>query len=129
MNPAIPPPSRRQLLQSLLAGGIAGAPASAASAALTSRRRLLNIVFPNPSSARAVGLTCLRAGVPPRPWATLEASLANGSGLELMQDAQIVAAVDSRLRADFAAGALVVVDGWMLSRTEVDLFVLAAGMS
>ncbi len=90
-------------------------------------RRLLNAVLPNLASAQAIGHVYLRAG------RAAEASVERlmplifaGQPPAATSAAAFRTFIAWRVQRDFAEGAVVRVDGWMLSVTEARLCALAA---
>jgi hypothetical protein len=90
--------------------------------------RALLAVLGNRHRAAAIGRACLRA----LPAAERSAdAIAGALCTEVALDRALPAAiirrrVNERVRRDFAAGAVVAVDGWFLSLTEARLYALAA---
>jgi hypothetical protein len=118
---------RRTLLRSgliaalaLLAGPLAPRRAAAAGPAA----RLVGI-FREPASARAIGRAYLRQAPEEADAARLLALIHPGDCAALSAS-ELRRAVAARQRADFAAGRTVLLDGWVLSRTEARLCALAA---
>jgi hypothetical protein len=117
---------RRQLLQ----GGLL-APLAFAGAGLAPRRAAaspavrLVAVFREPESARVIGRAYLRQAPEEADSARLVALIHPGDCSSL-GDAELRRAVIARQRADFGSGRTVLLDGWLLSRTEARLCALAA---
>jgi hypothetical protein len=134
-------PGRRRFL-GLAAGAAAlavfpaatGARAGPAADELALARRLVGL-FAAPGSAAEVGRRYLRAAPQEASVRRLVAAIAAGSGdgageragrLDALGPAALRAELAGRIRADFAVGRLVRLDGWMLSATETRLMALAA---
>lgn len=85
----------------------------------------LAMLFTDPRSAQAIGAAYLRtidgAEVPSERMR--RAILGDGPTADA---AELKRAIAVQIRRDFAEGAIVMVDGWMLSRTEARLCGLAA---
>jgi hypothetical protein len=95
-----------------------------------SLQHILLSLFENPRSAYAIGTACLKS-LPP-----------NQSSLQQLTNAILTAAecdtktmktkqavryrIANRVRRDFAEGAVVNIDGWLLSLTEARLYALVA---
>jgi hypothetical protein len=137
MNPSerASDPGRRRLL-GLVAGAAALAAFPAAGPAtgeLRLARRLVGL-FSAPGSAAEVGRRYLRAAPQEASVRRLVAAIAaepagagEGAGrLDALGPAALRAELAGRIRADFTAGRLVRLDGWMLSATETRLMALAA---
>jgi hypothetical protein len=129
-------PARRRFLglaagAAALAAFPAAAEAAAASAAdeLALARRLAGL-FAAPESAAEVGRRYLRAVPQEASLRRLVAAIAEepeGAGrLDALGPAALRSELAARIRADFAAGRLVRLDGWMLSATETRMMALAA---
>ena len=91
-----------------------------------SPRQLLDAVLPNLASARAIGEAYLDAGHADEKSAErLVWLIFGGHPSVVITGTEIRAFIGERLRRDFAAGAVVRLDGWMLSVTEARLCALA----
>ncbi len=91
---------------------------------------ILLSLFENCRSAYAIGLACLKA-LPPNPSALQQlvnvmiASADCTAGVTKTKDV-VRRCIDDRVRHDFAEGAVVNIDGWLLSSTEARLYALVA---
>lgn len=88
-------------------------------------QRVLAILLRDPNRARVVGLRYLET-LPPsaaNPQRLLRAVVGERHGINA-DDLKSV--VQSRIRRDFTDGAMIRVDGWLLSETETRLYALAA---
>jgi hypothetical protein len=95
-----------------------------------SSQRILVSLFENPRSAYAIGAACLKS-LPPNgssPQQLTNAILVAAEfGTETMTNKQAVRQrIANRVRHDFAEGAVVNIEGWLLSLTEARLYALAA---
>lgn len=90
-------------------------------------RQLVERLFTHPDHARAVG-RLVRAGAGGRPDLREEAAALEGliDGLRPRSAARIRGALRARIRRDFAAGDVVVVEGWYLARAEAAVCFLLA---
>jgi hypothetical protein len=90
-------------------------------------RRLVRSVLGDPRAASRFGLACLEA-LPERPAsaAALTGTILGADGMTGREPAAAADRVRSRIRADFAQGAIMSVEGWLLSATEARLYALAA---
>ena len=109
------------------AAGATGA-TGATGAALAERRAVaaLSRLFSDPAAVRAVGAAC--RGCTRRPTVrALAADLGATVGdLAALDRAALRRRLDRRIRADFGAGRVISVDGWVLARTETRLYTLLA---
>lgn len=125
--------SRRRLIAAFLTGaaaslvwGRAGARLAVLSAGDWSPRQLLEAVLPNLASARAIGEAYLNAGHAEETSADRLVWLIFGEQPPaVVTGTEVRAFIGRRLRQDFANGAVVRIDGWMLSVTEARLCALA----
>jgi hypothetical protein len=104
----------------LVAGPLA--PRRAAAAGPTAR---LAGIFREPASARAIGRAYLRQA-PEEADAARPLDLIHPGDCAALSTTELRRAVAARQRADFAAGRTVLLDGWVLSRTEARLCAFAA---
>jgi hypothetical protein len=89
--------------------------------------RALRTARRDPAAAGAVGRRCLEVLEAPPSRDALVAALA-GDALTPATPAEAIRShLRERHRADFAEGRTVEVDGWILSRTEAQLYMLLAG--
>lgn len=118
--------SRRRALAGLAAGAIAGPGAVSAMAPFDPVERCLSI-FVDRGAAAALGRECARV----MPDVTCARTLAG----RLLEDAdnhagatlgEVRAGLSERIRRDFAEARTIQVDGWLLARTEAQLYLLAA---
>jgi hypothetical protein len=113
-------------------------PANAASAQRAWDERLAchtNLVRLFPTSfaaARSLGEACRSCDTAtPSPAALLDSLCPDAATRALVAhgpDEAIRGWADAKIRADFAAGRIARVDGWMLAETEIRLFSLAAAV-
>ncbi len=116
-----------------MAGAAAGfllAPVTAAAAGAdsTERRALaaLSRAFADPGPARAVGAACLDGTGRPAI-GDLAADLGTTvADLAALDRRALRRRLGHAIRADFSAGRVVAVEGWVLSRTETRLYALIA---
>jgi hypothetical protein len=93
--------------------------------------RLIAGVFTRPVSAARIGRAYLRARPDDASLERLMQALAGGwpggaAQVERLGTAQLRRRLQRRIRADFAAGRTVTVQGWVLAESEARLFGLAA---
>jgi hypothetical protein len=98
----------------LLAGGLSSALLLLSRAGLGAPENSLLALFPDPAAARAIGKAFLRDYPGEADAAHLAARLPRRHRLHMA------------ISADFAAGKTVMVEGWVLSRTEARLCALVA---
>jgi hypothetical protein len=120
-------PLTRRLVNALLAGAIAWPAANGAVRLLVqewpdfygSPRYLLLSIFRNRRSACAIGAACLKS---------LPDNVATGfCGTETMRSKEAVRRqIADQVRLDFAQGAVISVDRWLLSVTEARVYALIA---
>jgi hypothetical protein len=125
--------SRRRLFAAMLAGAMLLVPgrfrwAAAAGEAADGKlaRRMLAAVLGDPRRAHSIGRACLKA---------LPETESSADSLMLALDADRMRALSAsalrslartQVRRDFAEGAVISVEGWVLSATEVRIYALAA---
>ncbi len=82
----------------------------------------------DPAAAARIGARVIEAAVPAVDMAAMERRMAAfGDILSTSADAAALhRAMATKVADDFAAGAIVEIDGWLLAQTEADLAVLAA---
>jgi hypothetical protein len=119
--------TRRQVVLGAAAAGFGTARASAPAAAAARLRRIV----PDAASARTIARAWLGSDPGAADRAMLEARLLDAlaldrGGLAALGEAALRARASLRVRADFAAGRTVSLDGWILARTEVLLCTLSA---
>jgi hypothetical protein len=122
----------RRLVNALLAGaaswpGLALArPKASPDAGVELSARLLGL-FPDRARVAAIGAACLDAlPANERSVAQLIDAIAAAAGCDAaMSEAALRAQLADRVRQDFATGAVISVDGWLLSATEARLYALA----
>lgn len=105
-----------------LAAPPAMAPSLAASVPSGLRDRLAGLVA-DPDTARRLGRAYLAAGADPARLQDLLEALASAVA---RGPALVRALLDARRRESFLAADVVIVDGWVLARTEAALFALIA---
>jgi hypothetical protein len=118
--------TRRRVLAFLASacGGVASwASARSDTASLHSR---LVALFTDPGSARTIGLAYLRTVGEAEASPERLVQAISGASEAVMASSELKRVIGARIRSDFAEGAIVTVDGWMLSRTEARLCALAA---
>jgi hypothetical protein len=115
-------PDRRGLLAGAAAGLAVGALATPGGAATA--RDTLALLVPDPGAAAGIAAAYLRR-VPDAP-ARLGALRDRLAGLDHPGDAR--AWLAAARRDDFAAGEVLVLDGWVLARAEAELLALAAAL-
>jgi hypothetical protein len=127
--------SRRDMLRHLTYGGLTislpasalARPAGDVSPPLASR---LARLFPNGKSARAIGRRYLDLAPsearPERLTALICRSEENYARLARADTGQLRSILLGQQRADFARGRTIMIDGWILSETEVRLCAVAA---
>jgi hypothetical protein len=115
---------RRSLLGAVaaLAAPPATAPSLAASVPSGLRDRLAGLVA-DPDTARRLGRAGLAAGADPARLQDLLEALASAAA---RGPASVRALLAAERRRSFAAGDVAIVDGWVLARTEAELFALIA---
>ena len=91
---------------------------------------MLISLFENPRSAYAIGTACLKS-LPPNQCSLQQLTnailAAAECDTETMKTKQAVRhCVANRVRDDFAEGAVVSIEGWLLSQTEARLYALVA---
>lgn len=123
--------SRRDLLVTTAATAALGLPAWSLPASVVPPAEALLAVFRDRAAARRMGravITALpRFGEQPRVTAALLKDLAFAEGGGISPDAEDIRTRISRsVRTDFAAERTIMVDGWLLSVTEAQLYALAA---
>jgi hypothetical protein len=126
-------PSRRKV--AALLASVAAWPGSAMAAALgrsdppKSPQAMLLSVFEHRQSACAIGARCLKSLSPGQTAHGLTEAIAAAVGLDaetLKTRPAVKRRIAHQVARDFAEGAVVNVDGWMLSLTEARLCALAA---
>lgn len=95
-----------------------------------SRQQILVSLFENPRSACAIGTACLKSlpsnGISPQRL-TNAILVAAECDAEAMRSKQALRQrIADRVRHDFAEGAVVSIEGWLLSQTEARLYALVA---
>lgn len=128
------PALRRRSLLAMLAGLGAMLGSSARAAGIVANDPLPNrlaALFPHArESARVLGAACRRAGActgtPQILAEQMCADPAERHRLARCGIEELRAWIDARVRADFAEGRIVRVEGWMLSETEARLYALIA---
>jgi hypothetical protein len=113
---------RRALLGAFMTLAVSPAMAPLVAAAVPEglRGRLMGLVA-DPDTARRLGRLHLAAGADPARLQALLEALAAAPGSEPVR-----ALLDAKHRACFAAGDVVIVDGWVLARTEAEILALIA---
>ena len=107
----------------LLAGNLAPA-----DDAITARGRTLAAMLRLPAAADRIAAAYL-AETCETDWRRAAARLDMAAVLAPMDPRDARTWLGQRIRQDFAVGAVVAVDGWRLSRTEVGACLLAAGVA
>lgn len=111
----------------LVHAGLASACGVGPGEAASPMARALRETRRDPAAAAAVGQRCLEVLEAPPPRDALVAALA-GDALTPATPVEVIRRhLRERHRADFAEGRTVEVDGWILSRTEAQLYMLLAG--
>jgi hypothetical protein len=108
------------------AAGVLLLPSGAVAVGSAERRALdaLSRLFTDGDAIRGVGRVCRGCVDVPTVGAVAGDLGTTVGNLATLDRATLRRRVDRRIRADFAAGRVVSVDGWVLSRTEARLYAL-----
>jgi hypothetical protein len=120
-------PSRRNF--AVLIAGVAAWPGSAVAGSSKSPQSMLLSLFEHSQSACAIGALCLNSLPPGQTARALTEAIVAAAALDaqsLKSRPAIKQRIAEQVARDFSEGAVVNVDGWMLSLTETRLCALAA---